>query len=70
MLPNAAGTIAKYLETSLARLNVVRLPLVIKSCLPTATISSSFVGLLSRSTMLPASLAACVPEFMATATSA
>src|SRR5213079_2803045 len=38
--------------------------------LPMATISMSLVGLLSRSTMLPASLAALVPEFMATPTSA
>ena len=34
------------------------------------TISISLVGLLSRSTMLPASFAACVPLFIATATSA
>lgn len=34
------------------------------------TISRSFVGLESRSTMFPASFAACVPEFIATATSA
>jgi hypothetical protein len=40
------------------------------SCLPTSTISISLVGFESRSTMLPASLAAWVPEFMATATSA
>ena len=40
------------------------------SCLPTSTTSSSLVGLESRSTMLPASLAACVPVFIATPTSA
>src|SRR5260221_6685762 len=67
---NAAGMIAKYLATSLAMLNVVRAPRVISSCLPISTTSISLVGLESRSTMLPASLAAWVPEFMATATSA
>ncbi len=61
---------AKYLATSLAIENVVSEPRVISSCLPTSTISISFVGLLSRSTMLPASLAACVPVFIATPTSA
>ena len=40
------------------------------SALPVSTISSSLVGLESRSTILPASLAACVPLFIATATSA
>ena len=62
--------IAKYLATSLAIENVVSEPRVISSCLPISTISSSLVGLLSRSTILPASLAACVPLFIATATSA
>src|SRR6266702_976748 len=62
--------IAKYLATSLAILKVVRAPRVIKSCLPTSTTSISLVGLESRSTMLAASLAACVPVFMATPTSA
>ena len=61
---------AKYLATSLARLNVVSAPRVISSCLPISTISMSLVGLESRSTMLPASFAACVPVFIATATSA
>ena len=70
MLAKAAGMIAKYLATSLAMLNVVSAPRVISICLPVSTTSSSFVGLLSRSIMLPASLAAWVPEFMATATSA
>ena len=65
-----AGMIAKYFATSLAMLNVVSAPRVISICLPTATMSMSLVGLESRSTMLPASLAACVPVFMATATSA
>ena len=62
--------IAKYLATSLAMLKVVRDPLVMRSCLPIFTISINLVGDESRSTMFPASLAACVPVFMATATSA
>src|SRR5262245_61231294 len=70
VVANAAGMIAKYFATSLARLNVVSEPRVISSCLPISTISMSLVGFESRSTMLPASLAAWVPEFMATATSA
>ena len=70
VVANAAGMMAKYLATSLAMLNVVSAPRVISSCLPISTISISFVGLESRSTMLPASLAAWVPEFIATATSA
>ena len=61
---------AKYLATSLAIENVVSAPRVISSCLPISTISISLVGFESRSTMLPASLAACVPVFMATPTSA
>ncbi len=61
---------AKYLATSLAIEKVVSEPRVISSCLPISTISSSLVGLESRSTMLPASLAAWVPVFMATPTSA
>src|SRR5438552_2647493 len=61
---------AKYLATSLATEKVVSAPRVISNCLPISTISMSFVGLESRSTMLPASLAACVPVFMATPTSA
>ncbi len=67
---NIAGMMAKYLATSLAMLKVVSAPRVIRSCLPIATISMSLVGLESRSTMLPASLAAEVPVFMATPTSA
>ena len=62
--------IAKYLATSLAMENVVSEPRVIRSCLPTSTTSISLVGLESRSTMLPASLAAWVPVFIATPTSA
>ena len=65
-----AGTMAKYLATSLAMENVVSAPRVISNCLPISTTSISLVGSLSRSTMLPASLAAWVPEFMATPTSA
>ena len=57
---------AKYLATSLAIEKVVSDPRVIRSCLPISTISMSFVGLESRSTMFPASLAAWVPVFMAT----
>ena len=62
--------IAKYLATSLAMEKVVSDPRVISSCLATSTTSISLVGLESRSTMLPASLAACVPVFMASPTSA
>src|SRR5881275_3794843 len=65
-----AGTIAKYFATSFAMLNVVSEPRVISICFPISTMSSSFVGLESRSTMLPASRAACVPVFIATPTSA
>ena len=67
---NSAGRMAKYLATSLAIENVVSAPRVISSCLPTSITSSSLVGFESRSTMLPASFAACVPVFMATPTSA
>ena len=70
MNANIAGRIAKYLATSFAIENVVSAPRVISSCLPTSTISISFVGFESRSTMLPASFAAEVPVFMATPTSA
>ncbi len=65
-----AGMMAKYLATSLAIEKVVSAPRVISNCLPISTISISLVGLESRSTMLPASLAAWVPVFMATPTSA
>src|ERR1700688_1325065 len=65
-----AGMMAKYFATSLAIENVVSAPRVISSCLPISTTSISLVGLESRSTMLPASRAACVPVFMATPTSA
>ena len=61
---------AKYFATSLAIENVVSEPRVISSCLPISTMSMSFVGSESRSTMFPASLAACVPVFIATPTSA
>src|SRR5512132_3021216 len=67
---NIAGIIAKYLETSFMIEDVVKAPRVMSSCLPMATTSISFVGLLSRSTMLPASRAAVVPVFMARPTSA
>ncbi|CAM5645898.1 hypothetical protein STENM223S_11112 [Streptomyces tendae] len=66
----SAGMIAKYLATSLAMENVVSAPRVISNCLPISTISMSLVGSESRSTMLPASLAADVPVFIATPTSA
>src|SRR5271154_2932854 len=49
---------AKNLATSLEIENVVSEPRVMRSCLPISTISMSFVGFESRSTMLPASLAA------------
>src|ERR1700756_1187161 len=62
--------IAKYFAMSLAMENVVSAPRVISNCLPISTISISFVGLESRSTMFPASLAAEVPVFIATPTSA
>ncbi|CPU64483.1 Uncharacterised protein [Mycobacteroides abscessus] len=67
---NIAGMIAKYFATSLAIENVVSAPRVMRSCLPMRTTSMSFVGSESRSTMLPASFAADVPEFIATPTSA
>jgi hypothetical protein len=67
---NIAGRIAKYFATSFAIESVVSAPRVIRSCLPTSTISISFVGFESRSTMLPASFAAEAPVFIATPTSA
>src|SRR5215468_12259311 len=67
---NIAGMIAKYFDTSFMIENVVNAPRVISSCLPMATTSISLVGLLSRSTMLPASRAAVVPVFIARPTSA
>ena len=67
---NIAGSIAKYFATSFAIENVVSAPRVISNCLPISTISISFVGLESRSTMFPASFAAEVPVFIATPTSA
>ena len=67
---NMAGMIAKYFATSLAIEKVVSTPRVMSICLPISTTSKSLVGLESRSTMLPASLAACVPVFIATPTSA
>ena len=67
---NMAGIIAKYFATSFATEKVVKEPLVIRSCFPISTTSRIFVGSESRSTMLAASLAACVPEFIASPTSA
>ena len=67
---NIAGRIAKYFAMSLATEKVVSAPRVMSSCLPISTMSMSFVGSESRSTMLPASLAADVPVFIATPTSA
>ena len=61
---------AKYFATSLAIENVVNAPRVISNCLPISTTSMSLVGSESRSTMLPASRAACVPLCMQTPTSA
>ncbi len=43
-MANAAGMMAKYFDTSLAMLNVVSAPRVIRSCLPISTISISLVG--------------------------
>ena len=62
--------IAKYFATSFAIENVVSEPRVMSSCFPISTTSMSFVGFESRSIMLPASFAACVPVFIATPTSA
>ena len=70
VVTNIAGMIAKYFATSLAIENVVSAPRVMSSCLPISTMSISFVGFESRSTMLPASFAADVPVFIATPTSA
>ncbi len=70
VVANAAGMMAKYFATSFAMLNVVSVPRVISNCFPISTISSNFVGLLSRSIMFAASRAGCVPVFIATATSA
>src|ERR1041385_5501279 len=61
VVANIAGMIAKYFATSLTIENVVNAPRVINNCFPISTTSISFVGLLSRSTMLPASFAACLP---------
>ena len=55
---NNDGIIAKYFAKSLAILNVVKLPRVINNYLPMRTTSINFVGEESKSTMLPASLAA------------
>ena len=41
---NMAGMIAKYFAISLAMEKVVRLPRVIRSCLPISTTSRIFVG--------------------------
>ena len=54
--------IAKYFATSLAIENVVSEPRVMSNCFPISTTSMSFVGFESRSIMLPASFAACVPR--------
>ena len=67
---NSTGIIAKYLATSLAIEKVVKLPLVINNCFPIRTISINLVGEESKSTIFPASLAAWVPVFIATATAA
>src|SRR6201991_4814406 len=70
VVANAAGMIAKYLAMSLEMEKVVSAPRVISICLPMATPSISLLGFESRSTILPASFAAWVPLFIATATSA
>ena len=61
----SAGKIAKYFEISLANENVVNAPRVINCCFPISTTANNLVGSESKSTILPASLAACVPEFIA-----
>src|SRR5207253_336294 len=60
------------MSTSLMPMNGAMMPPTpkISSCLPRAATSNGFVGSESRSTMLPASLAAWVPVFRATPTSA
>ena len=65
---NIAGIMAKYFAISLAMEKVVKLPLVIRSCLPISTTSRIFVGSESKSTILAASFAAVVPLFMASPT--
>ena len=67
---NNAGKIAKYFDTSLAKEKVVNAPRVMSCCFPISTTASNLVGSESKSTILPASLAACVPEFMASPISA
>jgi len=67
---NMAGMMAKYLATSLAMEKVVSAPRVMSNCFPISMTSISLVGSLSKSTIFPASLAAWVPEFMATPISA
>src|SRR6266516_3909274 len=58
VVANITGTIAKYLATSLAMLNVVTAPRVMSSCFPSITTSMIFAGFDSKSTMLAASFAA------------
>ncbi len=55
---DAAGMIAKYVATSFAMLKLVSEPRVISICLPVSTTSINFVGLESRSTILPLELVA------------
>src|SRR4029078_12158895 len=57
--------IAKYFATSFAIEKVVSDPRVMSSCFPISTISISFVGFESRSTMLPASFGALVVSHVA-----
>ncbi len=65
---NKAGMMAKYFATSFAILKVVKVPRVINNCFPISTTSINLVQSLSKSTIFPASFAACVPLFMATPT--
>src|SRR6266516_209086 len=58
VVANITGTIATYLSTSLAMMNVVTAPRVNRSCFPSITTSMIFAGFDSKSTMLAASFAA------------
>ncbi len=70
MLANAAGMMAKYFETSFAMLKVVSGAAGHQELLSVLDYLQQLGRFESRSTRLPASFAACVPVFIATATSA
>ncbi len=69
-LISMAGMMAKYLATSLAILKVVKAPRVMSSLFAYFNHLDQLGRVESRSTILPASLAAWVPVFIATPTSA